>query len=138
MGVAIYNLKIDLPSDGGLTPEIGLAYNSQQAGYGIAGYGFNITGLSAITRGGKNLFDDGKRTDVSYTDEDNLYLDGKRLVLESGVAWQDNATYVLEGDPCTKIIFHLLNPSLFLPNWWFEVQTKDGKYYEYGRTQDAK
>jgi len=35
MGAAIYNLKIDLPSDGGLTPEIGLAYNSQQAGYGI-------------------------------------------------------------------------------------------------------
>ena len=138
MGAAIYNLKIDLPSDGGLTPEIGLAYNSQQAGYGIAGYGFNITGLSVITRGGKNLFDDGKRTGVSYTDEDNLYLDGKRLVLESGAAWKDNATYVLEGDPYTKIIFHLLNLPLFLPNWWFEVHTKDGKYYEYGRTQDAK
>ena len=138
MGAAIYNLKIDLPSDGGLTPEIGLAYNSQQAGYGIAGYGFNITGLSVITRGGKNLFDDGKRTGVSYTDEDNLYLDGKRLVLESGAAWKDNATYVLEGDPYTKIIFHLLNLPLFLPNWWFEVHTKDGKYYEYGRTQNAK
>ena len=138
MGAAIYNLKIDLPSDGGLTPEIGLAYNSQQAGYGIAGYGFNITGLSVITRGGKNLFDDGKRTGVNYTDEDNLYLDGKRLVLESGAAWKDNATYVLEGDPYTKIIFHLLNLPLFLPNWWFEVHTKDGKYYEYGRTQNAK
>lgn len=42
-GAAVYNLKIDVPDGGSLTPQIGLSYNSQSGGYGLAGYGFNIT-----------------------------------------------------------------------------------------------
>lgn len=49
------------PDGGSLTPQIGMSYNSQSGGYGLAGYGFNITGLSAITRGGHDLFHDGRQ-----------------------------------------------------------------------------
>lgn len=105
-GAAAYSLNIDVPNGGSLTPQIGLSYNSQSCGYGLVGYGFNITGISAITRGGHDLFHDGKQSGVTYTANDNLFLDGKRLILQSGTSCQDGATYTVEGDPFTKVVAH--------------------------------
>lgn len=90
-GAATYSLKIEAPDGGLLTPQIGLCYNSQLGGYGLAGYGFNITGLSAITRGGHDWFHDGRQSGVTYTASDNYFLDGKRLILLSGSPGQDGA-----------------------------------------------
>lgn len=83
-GAAIYDIKIDVPDAGPLTPQISLTYNSQFAGYGLAGYGVNISGISVITRGNKDLFHDGKQQGVEFNSSDNLYLDGKRLIYQSG------------------------------------------------------
>ena len=99
MGAAVYSLTFDVPDGGPLTPQIGIAYNSQTAGYGLAGYGFNITGISCITRGGKDLFHDQTVQGVTYTDEDNYFLDGKRLILKEGQQGKDGSKYCLEGDP---------------------------------------
>lgn len=74
-GAAVYSMKIEVPNGGSLTPQIELSYNSQSSGYGLAGYGFNITGISAITRGGHDLFHDAKQTGVTYTTDDNLFLE---------------------------------------------------------------
>lgn len=106
MGAAVYSLTFDVPDGGPLTPQIGIAYNSQTAGYGLVGYGFNITGISCITRGGKDLFHDKTVQGVTYTDDDNYFLDGKRLILKEGQQGKDGSKYCLEGDPYTEILMH--------------------------------
>ena len=136
-GAAVYNLKIDVPDGGSLTPQIGLSYNSQSGGYGLAGYGFNITGLSAITRGGHDLFHDGSQAGVTYTANDNLFLDGKRLILQSGTSCQEGAAYTVEGDPFTKIVVHG-NYSNSTTTTWFEVTTNTGMTYQYGNSPSSK
>ena len=131
-GAATYNLAISCPNGGSLTPQISLAYSSQNAGYGLAGYGFTVTGLSSITRGEKTLFNNnGSVQGVTYTNNDNLFLDGKRMILKSGSACQEGAVYCLEGDPYTKIITHDAVNSVSV-SIWFEVKTADGKTYRYG------
>ena len=136
-GAAIYNLKIEVPSGGSLTPQIGLSYNSQSSGYGLAGYGFNITGISAITRGGHDLFHDGRLAGVTYTASDNLFLDGKRLILQSGTSGQNGAVYTVEGDPFTRVTVQgSYNNST--TTTWFEVTTHTGMTYQYGNTPTSR
>ena len=131
-GAAVYDLRIDVPYGGPLTPEIGLSYNSQSAGYGLAGFGFNLTGISAITRVGHDLFHDGRLQGVTYGSSDNLLLDGRRLVLQSGTPGQDGAAYTVEGDPFTKVVLHG-NYNGSEANAWFEVTTGTGMTYQYGK-----
>lgn len=53
MGAAEFSVQFRCPEGGRLSPQTGLAYNSQNASYGLAGYGITVTGLSVITRGEK-------------------------------------------------------------------------------------
>lgn len=135
-GAAQYQLPIDCPNGGNLNPQIALVYNSQSASYGMAGYGFTVTGLSSITRGRKTLFHNNEVKGITYTADDNLFLDGKRLVLLSGSSCQEGAEYCLEGDPYTKVIAHgAYNDNT--ANTWFEVKTADGKTYQYGNSKTS-
>lgn len=137
LGAATYNLPIEVPNGGALTPRIGLSYNSQLGGYGLAGYGFNITGISVITRGGHDMFHDQKQAGVTYTESDNLFIDGKRLILQSGSFCQEGAIYTVEGEPFTKVIVHgSCNNST--ATTWFEVITPTGMTYQYGNSQNSK
>ena len=55
MGGATYSIDIEAPIGlVGAQPKIGIVYNSQ-SGNGIAGYGCNLSGLSVITRGCRNI-----------------------------------------------------------------------------------
>ena len=136
-GAAVYNLIFEVPNGGSLTPQIGISYNSQSGGYGLAGFGFNITGISAITRGGKDLFHDGIQAGVTYTSSDNLFIDGKRMILQSGTAGQDGAVYTVEGDPFTKIVVHG-NYNNTTTTTWFEVTNNTGITYQYGNSTNSK
>lgn len=137
MGAAVYNLKIDVPNGGSLTPQLSISYNSQTGGYGIAGYGFNLTGISVITRGGKDLFHDGQVKGTAYTSSDTYFLDGRRLILQSGNADQNGEIYTVEGDPFTKVIVHG-NYSNSSADTWFEVKASDGTVYQYGNSSNSK
>lgn len=136
-GAAVYSLKIEAPNRGSLTPQIGLSYNSQSGGYGLAGYGFNVTGISAITRGGNDLFHDGRQAGITYTASDNFYLDGKRLILQSGTSGQNGAAYTVEGDPFTKVVVRG-NYSNSTTTTWFEVTTNTGMTYQYGNSPNSR
>lgn len=137
-GAAEFTFGIDCPMGGHLTPHIFLAYNSQNTSYGTAGVGINITGISAITRGEKTLFNNnGSIGGVNYDASDNLFLDGKRMILLSGEPSQEGATYCLEGDPYTIITAHgRYNDST--ANTWFEVNTTDGKISIYGNSSESR
>lgn len=132
-GAATYTIPISCPKGyGKMVPNIALVYNSQ-SGYGLVGYGCNIFGLSVITRGSKDLYHDGVAQGVSYTNVDAYYLDGKRLIYQFGNQGQEGATYVPEGEPFTKVVFHGTGFSSFV-----EVKANDGIVYTYGNTSGSK
>lgn len=136
MGGAVYSVAIDAPKGyGEMQPNIALTYNSQ-AGYGIVGYGFNISGISAITRGCKDIYHDGMAKGISHVASDAYFIDGKRLILLSGQEGREGAVYVPEGEPFTKIIFHG-SFDVGSTDGWMEVMTPDGIRYEYGHNKNA-
>ncbi|MEP7094718.1 MAG: SpvB/TcaC N-terminal domain-containing protein, partial [Flavobacterium sp.] len=83
-GSALYSIPIAVPPGiNGVVPQVGLVYNSQ-GGNGLAGYGWNISGISAITRIPSTKFHDGTIDEVDFDSLDRFALDGQRLVIKSG------------------------------------------------------
>jgi hypothetical protein len=92
-GAAAYTVPIECPSGiNGQQPQISLVYNSQ-GGNGIAGWGFNIAGLSAITRAPQTIYSDGTTSGIKNTSVDKYALDGNRLVVVSGVYGGQDSEY---------------------------------------------
>ncbi|CAD0007102.1 FG-GAP-like repeat-containing protein [Flavobacterium chungangense] len=82
-GGASYTIPIAVPPGiNGVVPQISLSYNSQ-GGPGLAGYGWNISGISKITRIPKTKFHDEKIKSVDFGD-DRFALDGQRLLVKNG------------------------------------------------------
>lgn len=130
-GGAVYSVAIETPKGiNGMQPSLAVSYNSQ-SGHGIAGYGFNISGISVITRGKKSIYYDNQVTGINFTNEDAFYLDGKRLLLQSGGAGYEGAVYTPEGEPFTEVTLHT-NTIQSSPGLWFEVKTNNGMTYQYG------
>jgi len=73
----------------GQAPQVAIAYNSQ-GGNGTAGYGWNVTGASAINVVGKTIHYDGQTAavDLSKPAECAVALDGVRLVRNTGTLTQ--------------------------------------------------
>ena len=128
-GAAIYNIPIDVlsaPYD--FTPRLTLTYNSQ-SGNGLAGFGWNLSGLSSITIGPRDVYFDGTAEGM-YEGEDNAYyLDGMRLLLVSGENGQAGAEYRTESEQYAII---RIDSVLAETPAMFTVQTKDGTTYKYG------
>lgn len=82
-GALTYLLPIEIfKGINNFQPNISLAYNSQ-SGNGQAGWGWNIVGLSTITRGGRSKNIDGITIGTQFNDSDPFYLDGQRLIKNS-------------------------------------------------------
>ena len=90
-GAATYSIPIQVPPGvAGLQPNLALIYNSQ-GGDGHLGVGWNVSGVSSITRCPKTIATDGVREPINYdnvTDpvngNDAFCLDGQRLIPVSG------------------------------------------------------
>lgn len=79
-GAAVYSIPLKVPpGTNGLVPQLALSYNSR-AGRSPFGFGWNVTGLSLISRGVLNKEDDGLVRGVKFDDKDALVLDGQPLV----------------------------------------------------------
>ncbi|HAH59195.1 MAG TPA: hypothetical protein DCL86_13700, partial [Bacteroidales bacterium] len=134
-GAATYSLPIEVPNGiNGMEPQLAVSYNSQ-AGNGIMGIGWNLNGLSAITRTGSTLFNDEINKGVKYNDEDHYALDGNRLMGFSGTYGQNGAEYRTELETYSKIISYRTSGTA--PDY-FVVWTKSGQIIEYGRTADSR
>ncbi len=104
LGGASYTIPIRLP-DGinGMQPSLSIIYNSQ-SGNGLLGWGWNIAGISAITRIGQTLYHDGCMDGVNFED-DRFALDGQRLMLVNDREYGANeAEYRTEIDGMAKIV----------------------------------
>lgn len=133
-GGAMYSIPVMMPQGiEGMEPDIAITYNSQ-AGNGMMGWGWNLTGLSSITRTGKTIYHDGAQTAVNFTD-DRFMMDGQRLMLCDGGYGANGSVYKTEIDEMSKIVAYTngySGPGYFL------VYKKDGTIWEYGRTDDSR
>ncbi len=144
-GAATISMPISLPKGtAGVKPQIGMSYNSQGRD-GIAGKGWNISGLSSITRCGKSIEFDGVQRGITHTSSDRLCMDGQRLILNKSnlslqsaqnydrntsdsAYWHESATYHTAKDSFA-VIKPQYQSSLLKA---FIVETKSGEAHLYG------
>jgi RHS repeat-associated protein len=133
-GAATYTVPIAVtPGTAGVEPKITLNYSSQ-AGPGIAGFGWSIGGLSAISRGPQTKLVDGQNRAMDFTRNDRFYLDGQRLVVIAGTYSYDGAEYRTEMESFTRVVSY---GSTGNSPAWFKAWTKGGLVIEFGHTADS-
>ena len=128
-GAATYTVPIQVPPGvAGMQPQLALVYNSQ-AGNGLLGMGWNISGLSAITRCPRTMAQDGVRGGVNYDANDRFCLDGQRLILVGGIYGAAGSEYRTEMESFARITYDGLT---------FNIQSKAGLTNQYGGTTDSR
>ena len=134
-GAATYSIPINVP-DGiaGVKPQISLNYSSN-AGSGIAGRGWSLGGLSAISRCRQTLSQDNNPQPITWSANDRFCLDGQRLIVASGTYGSVGSTYKTEIDSVVEV--KALGGSAGHPTY-FEVRAKDGSVSTYGNTSTSK
>ncbi len=126
MGQACYEIPVPaIPGTGGMVPKLSITYNSSTKN-GLLGYGFDLTGLSIISRVPRNLANDGVVGLVTFTTDDRFALDGARLI-HTQVIDANTRRYSTE---CKNFARITANGPEANPNS-FTVETKDGFTYEY-------
>ncbi|WP_394674029.1 RHS repeat-associated core domain-containing protein [uncultured Chryseobacterium sp.] len=117
-----------------VAPRIDLVYTSG-SGNGIAGHGWNISGLSAISRVGKTIEKDGEVRGVQLDYSDYYTFNGQRLILKSGEYGKDGAEYVTDKYSNIKVkSIGTISGQLWKgPEYW-EVTFEDGSQAWYGAT----
>ena len=120
-----YEIPISVaPGTGGMSPHLSIVYDSSN-GTGLFGRGFDLSGISIISRAPRNLYRDGKADVIRFDACDRFMLDGVRLTLVNTTA--TCREYRTENNCFSKIIAEgdVANPSKFT------VRTKDGLVREY-------
>lgn len=138
-GGASYTVPIAVPPGiDGVEPDIALTYNSQ-GGNGLAGWGWNISGISVITRVPATKFHDGGIEAVDFTSTDRFALDGQRLMLKSGTYGKAGAVYETDHHSNVKITSHGTSPygEAYGPAY-FKVTYPDGSVGIYGNGADFR
>jgi hypothetical protein len=134
-GAAEYRVPVRVPPGiAGMEPRLALTYSSY-AGNGLAGMGWTLEGLSAITRCPRTLAQDGARGRVAFDANDRFCLDGQRLVAVSGAYGAAGTEYRTERDSFTRVVSYGTAGS---GPAWFTAWTKSGQVFEYGNTADSR
>ena len=130
-GAASYSVPLFVPPGrAGMQPKLSIVYSSQ-GGDGLLGKGWNIAGLSSITRTGQDFYNDGKVTPVQLTNEDRFMLDGKRLIAVFGSNGANGTKYRTEMESYVSVTSSGPSVGTTSPST-FTVQTRDGSTIEYG------
>lgn len=136
-GAATYTIPLTVPPGiGDLKLELALAYDSRQPD-GVMGVGWNVTGLSAITRCNRTVAQDGYAQGITLSLSDRFCLNGQQLKLTSGTYGQPGSTYATELESFALITASSASlvgqgPAAFT------VTTKNGLIYQYGTTADSQ
>jgi RHS repeat-associated protein len=134
-GAATYNLPLALPNaPGNIKPNLSVSYSSS-GGNGMMGIGWNLGGLSAISRCRKTTESFGEEGANSVFADSRFCLDGQPLVLVSGTYGSADSQYITEIFSGSRIT--LRNGMLGNPDT-FEVEKQDGSAWLYGQNDDAK
>ncbi len=137
-GGALYDIPIAVPPGiNGVQPKISLNYDSQ-SGTNIIGYGWNISGLSVISRTPSTKFHDNAIDAVDFDALDRFSLDGQRLMLKSGTYGKNGAIYQTENYSNLKIVSYGASPyGISYGPEYFVVHYPDGSLAHYGHSTDS-
>lgn len=129
-GSATYSLELKVPAGtNGMQPNLSLVYDSTgQNSY--LGQGWNISGLSAISRCPATAAQDSLIDPVDFDSNDKFCLDGQRLVAVSGVYGANNTEYRTENEIFAKIVS--IGTAGSGPSS-FQVSMKNGLKYVYNQ-----
>ncbi len=133
LGAATYTIPIECPEGiNGMTPNVALTYNSR-SGNSIAGFGWGISGISAITRVPKTKYYDTGYQPIKWNSNDAFAYNGIRMfeVAINGTVKE----YRLENDPTIKILGRDCGND---GPHYFEVYLKNGEKEIYGETTNSK
>jgi len=136
-GAATYTIPIQLPPGSVvLQPALALSYSSQ-AGNGLLGVGWSLSGLSSITRCPRTVAQDGVRGIVNYDLNDRYCLNGQRLLAINGSDGAHGTEYRTERESFSKVTSSTETgvtngPASFI------VKTAAGLTMEYGNTVDSR
>lgn len=140
-GGATYDIPINMaPGINGVMPQISLSYNSQ-SGNGLVGYGWNISGISSITRMPSTKFHDDTIDAVDFDNLDRFAFDGQRLMVKNGTGGTygaSGAIYETENFSNIKITSSGVHPNgaSYGPAS-FLVEYPDGSFAQYGATTNS-
>lgn len=142
-GNANYSIPITVPKGiNEVEPVISISYNSQNGLNGNAARGWDITGISSITRIPSTKFHDGVIDPVDFNILDRFALDGQRLIVKNGTAGiygADKTVYETEYFSNVKITSYGISP--FGANYgpaYFLVEYPDGSKAYYGNSGDSR
>jgi len=131
-GSASYRVPLWVP-DGirGLQPSLALEYNSE-AGIGVLGPRWRVSGLSAIVRCPQTRAQDGMAAPINFRG-DTFCLDGQRLVRINGTA-NGTGEFRTERNPYAKIVVTAATTPDQGGVQTFKVYQPDGRIFWYGRS----
>ncbi|MCF6182717.1 FG-GAP-like repeat-containing protein [Lutibacter sp.] len=121
-----------------VVPSIGLSFSSQAAN-GLAGWGWNIFGLSTITRIPSTKSHDGLIDGVDFDNNDRFAIDGQRLMLKSGSYGAANSEYQTESYSNIKVKAYGTSPygSNYGPSY-FIIYYPNGTRAWYGNAGSSR
>nr|WP_281383179.1 polymorphic toxin-type HINT domain-containing protein [Microbulbifer rhizosphaerae] len=103
-GAGSYRIPIKVPPGiAGMAPSVSIAYSSQN-GNDVAGMGWSVRGVSAISRCPANREVDGFKGAINYDDNDRYCLDGQRLIAVKGAYGQHLSEYRTELETWERIV----------------------------------
>lgn len=134
-----YSIPIDVPPGlNGVQPEVALTFDSH-SGNGLAGWGWNVSGISVITRVPSTLFHDNIVDGVDFDGYDHFSLDGQRLVVKTGTYGGDGTVYQTESYSNLKIISYGSHPDSGVQGpSSFKVFYPDGSIGYYGNSSNSR
>ncbi|MEM7360906.1 MAG: RHS repeat-associated core domain-containing protein [Pseudomonadota bacterium] len=135
-GQATWSMPVEVPSGiNGLAPNLTLSVSST-GGNGILGIGGGLSGLSAISRCGRTVHQDGYFQAPQFQQTDAYCLDGARLVLETGTYGAAGSVYRTEIESFQRIRAHESvagkGPA------YFEVTNRNGATTFYGKRSSTR
>jgi RHS repeat-associated protein len=134
-GAPAYRIPIELTEGiGDMTPRLAVSYAGPSA-RGILGVGFSLEGLPSISRCPKSIAQDGVAEAPVVVSTDRYCLGGSRLRLVSGTYGAAGSIYRTELDHVARIT---AKDSIGNIPGWFQVETRDGKVYDYGKDGNSR
>lgn len=137
-GEANYTVPLVVPTGvRGLKPDLAFSYSHRSGGSGWLGAGWELSGLSAISRCPKTWATNGASVAVKLDTTDRFCLDGQQLMLESaGATYGANGTtYRTEIESYSRITSY---GTAGTGPAYFYVETKDGRILEFGSRTDSR